>query len=328
MTKALWILAVLATVFFLRAAQSVVIPIAIAVLFSYALEPVVASLERHHMPRLAGAAIVLLLILGAGAAGAYALRNDVTQLIEALPIALQRARDMVISHLGVAQVAQEQGAETGTMTSALVQRGVAAVFALAGHFVVVLFLIYFLLISRHQVRDRMVEIAGPDPRRRRLTSTIIDDINAQIQRYLLVLVVTAAIVGVATWGVLAWMGVQHAAMWGILAGVFNPIPYFGPVIVCGGLLAVGVAQGAGISQALQMSGAALVITSLEGWLITPPLMGKAEHMSALAVFVGLLVWTWVWGAWGTILAVPMLVVIKSVADHVEPLQPMGRLMAP
>jgi predicted PurR-regulated permease PerM len=327
-TKALWILAVLATVFFLRAAQSVVIPIAIAVLFSYALEPVVAWLERHHMPRLAGAAIVLLLILGAGAAGAYALRNDVTQLIETLPIALQRARDMVISQLGVAQVVQEQGTETGTMTSALVQRGVAAVFALAGHLVVVLFLICFLLISRHQVRDRMVEIAGPDPRRRRLTSTIIDDINVQIQRYLLVLVVTAAIVGVATWGVLAWMGVQHAAMWGILAGVFNPIPYVGPVIVCGSLLAVGVAQGAGISQALQMSGAALVITSLEGWLITPPLMGKAEHMSALAVFVGLLVWTWVWGAWGTILAVPMLVVIKSVADHVEPLQPMGRLMAP
>jgi predicted PurR-regulated permease PerM len=57
-------------------------------------------------------------------------------------------------------------------------------------------------------------------------------------------------------------------------------------------------------------------------------MGKAERMSALAVFLGLLVWTWIWGAWGTILAVPMLVVIKSVADHVAHLKPLGRLMAP
>jgi predicted PurR-regulated permease PerM len=64
-----------------------------------------------------------------------------------------------------------------------------------------------------------------------------------------------------------------------------------------------------------MTGAAIVIASLEGWLLTPPLMGKAEHMSALAVFLGLPLWTWVWGARGTILAVPMLVVIKSVADQ-------------
>ena len=77
-----------------------------------------------------------------------------------------------------------------------------------------------------------------------------------------------------------------------------------------------------------MSGAAIVITSLEGWLITPPLMGKVERMSALVVFLGLLLWTWVWGAWGTVLAVPMLVIIKSVADHVRQLRPVGRLMAP
>ena len=77
-----------------------------------------------------------------------------------------------------------------------------------------------------------------------------------------------------------------------------------------------------------MSGAALAITSLEGWLLTPPLLGKAARMNALVVFLGLLVWTWIWGAWGTILAVPMLVMVKSVADHVESLKPVSRLMAP
>jgi predicted PurR-regulated permease PerM len=209
-----------------------------------------------------------------------------------------------------------------------VQRAVGSIFALAGHLTVIVFLIFFLLLSGHHVRDRIVEVSGPDKEDQRLAARIIDDVNAQIQRFLLVRLVTSAVVAAVTWGVLALMGVANAAVWGILAGVFNSIPYFGPVIVSGGLLVVGLVQGGGAAEALKMAGAALVITSLEGWLLTPPLMGKAERMSLLAVFLGLLLWTWIWGAWGTILAVPMLVVLKSLGDHVESLKPVGRLMAP
>jgi predicted PurR-regulated permease PerM len=208
----------------------------------------------------------------------------------------------------------------------LIQNAASSVFGLAGQVLVVFFLVFFLLLSGHHVRDRLIEIAGPEERR--TTERILDEINAQVQRFLLVRVATSTIVGAATWLVLAWMGVENAGMWGALAGVFNSIPYFGPVIVSGGLFGVGIVQGGGITQALEMSGAALVITSLEGWLLTPPLLGKAERMSALAVFLGLLLWTWIWGAWGTILAVPMLVVVKSVADRVDALKPVGRLMAP
>jgi predicted PurR-regulated permease PerM len=225
---------------------------------------------------------------------------------------------------------QQQGSPGGMGQGVVgvVQRGVGSVFALAGHITVIVFLVFFLLLSGEHVRARIIEVAGPDDDRRRTAARIIDDINAQVQRFLVVRLVTAAIVGGLTWAVLAWMGVQHAAVWGILAGVFNSIPYFGPIIVTGGLLIVGVVQGDGLAQALQMAGAALLITSLEGWLLTPPLMGKAERMSALAVFLGLLLWTWIWGAWGTILAVPMLVIIKSVADHVPRLKAISRLMAP
>lgn len=158
--------------------------------------------------------------------------------------------------------------------------------------------------------------------------TIVNDINAQIRRFLVVRLITAAIVGAVTWAVLALVGAQNAAVWGIFAGVFNSIPYFGPIIVSGGLLIVGIVQGGGFAQALQMSGSALVITSLEGWLLTPFPMGKAGRMRAIAVFLGLLVWTWIWGVWGTVLAIPMLVIVKSVGDHAPPLKPLGRLMAP
>jgi predicted PurR-regulated permease PerM len=325
----LWILAVIASLFLLRAAKTLFIPIALAVLISYALAPVVSWLERHRVPRLAGAAFVLLLIVGGAGGGAYALRSDASEVIEMVPTAVQRAREMVVRQLGRdwTEPAASQGS-SDAVPGSVVQRAAGAVASFAGHALVVFFLIYFLLISGHHVRDRLIEIAGPDRERRRTVSTIVDEINTQIQRYLLVLLVTGVIVGLATWLVLAWMGVKHAAMWGILAGIFNSIPYFGPVIVAGGLFAVGLVQGGGVSQALQMSGAAIAITSLEGWLIAPPLLGKAERMSALAVFLGLLLWTWIWGAWGTVLAVPMLVVVKSVADRIPSLRPVGRLMAP
>jgi predicted PurR-regulated permease PerM len=340
-----WILVALASLWFLRAARSVLIPIALAVLISYALEPVVTWLERRHVHRVLASVIVLLLVVGGAAAGAYSLKDDAARLAEALPSAAERARELVTSQLGsgveavnkaTAAIGRESsndgGQQTPTGTSgqasgSWLQRAVSAIFGFAGHLVIIVFFVFFLLISGHHVRNRLVEIMGPDADDRRTTAAVIDEINAHIQRYLVVLLFTGAVVGVSTWLVLLWVGAQHAAMWGLLAGIFNSIPYFGPVIVSGGLFVVGLVEGS-LTQALQMSGAAVIITSLEGWLLTPPLMGKVERMSSLTVFTGLLLWTWVWGAWGTVLAVPMLVIIKSTADHVPQLRPLGRLMAP
>jgi predicted PurR-regulated permease PerM len=352
LASAVWIVAIVAVVFLLRAASQLLIPIVLAVLFSYALGPVVAWLARRHVPRLVGAGALLAIILGLSGWGAYSLRDDALQALEALPDAARRARTLVWSGgksdpgrqvqraaeaiQGSAQTDRvetpgagedRQPRSTGAMSD-WVQRGVGSVLALAGHITVIVFLVFFLLISGSHFRTRILEIAGPHLERRRITASIIDDINAQIQRFLLVHVFTAAVVATATWGVLAWMGVSQAAVWGILAGVFNSIPYFGPIIVSGGLLVVGLMQSGDPMQAIKMAGAALVITSLEGWLLTPPLLGKAERMHVVVVFLGVLVWTWIWGGWGTILAVPMLVVVKSVADHVESLKPVRRLMAP
>jgi predicted PurR-regulated permease PerM len=275
---ALWILTTVAVLMFLRAASQLLIPIVLAGLVSFALEPVVAWLARHRVPRLAGTSLLLLSLLALASWGVYGLRDDVVRATEALPEAARRAREFITSSsTGPAASVQEAtdvlrgtaGSSAGPGVSTLVQRGVGSIVTLAGHLMVIVFLVFFLLISGHHVRQRLVEISGPARDRRALTSTVIDDINAQIQRFLLVRAVTAAIVGVATWLVLVWLGVQNAAVWGILAGVFNSIPYFGPVIVSGGLFIIGLVQGGSASQALQMAGAALVITSLEGWLLTP-----------------------------------------------------------
>jgi len=350
-----WVVAAVAMVFLLRAASQLLIPIVLAVLISYALEPVVAWMHRRRIPRVAGAGVLLMCILGLTGWGAYSLRDDAVQAFEALPEVARRARALVWSQgesspgqrvreaaeelqrpsqsgrtdvpTGRADTEEQSGATSSVITQ-WVQRAVGSVLALAGHITVIVFLVFFLLISGSHFRKRIIEIAGPQRDDRRTIATIIDDINAQIQRFLLVRLVTAIVVALATWAVLAWMDVRQAAVWGILAGVFNSIPYFGPVIVSGGLLMVGLVQSGELAQAVKISGAALVVTSLEGWLLTPPLMGRAEHMHAIIVFLGVLLWTWIWGAWGTILAVPMLVIVKSIADHVESLKPVSRLMSP
>jgi predicted PurR-regulated permease PerM len=328
----LWILAVIAGLLFLREASTLLIPVVLAVLVSYTLEPIVSWFAARGLPRIVGTTLVLLTLLGACAWGAYSLSDDAERALQSIPEALERARTFVLRSFGNVTPAaagdSTQSMGDGFSVTNLAQSVAQSLFALAGNITVIVFLVFFLLIAGPHVRNRIVEIAGPAREGRRTAAGIIDDINAQIQRFLLVRLVTAVIVAIVTWAVLAWMGVANAAVWGTFAGVFNSIPYFGPVIVSGGLLVVGLVQDGNATRALEMSGAALVITSLEGWLITPPLMGKAERMSALAVFLGLLLWTWIWGAWGTLLAVPMLVVIKSIADHIEPLNPLGRMMAP
>ena len=102
-------------------------------------------------------------------------------------------------------------------------------------------------------------------------------------------------------------------MWGLLAGLFNSIPYLGPVIVTVGLGVVAFMQFDDLLKSAYVCGAAFAITSLEGFLLTPALMGRAAQMNPVAIFVGLLFWTWIWGVWGTVLAVPMLMMLKRSA---------------
>ena len=108
--------------------------------------------------------------------------------------------------------------------------------------------------------------------------------------------------------------------------MFNSIPYFGPVVVTGGTAVIAFLQFGSVEKVLLVAGAALAITSLEGFLLTPWLTSRAARMNAVAMFVGLIFWGWVWDVWGLLLAVPMLMVMKAVCDHVEDLKPIGELL--
>jgi predicted PurR-regulated permease PerM len=167
---------------------------------------------------------------------------------------------------------------------------------------------------------------GPTLTKKKVTVQILDLMNARIERFLIVQVFTSLLVAIATGFALWGIGLDQPGVWGLMAGIFNSIPYFGPVIVTAGLAIVGFVQFGTIEMALYVCAITLVITSLEGWLLTPALMGKAGEMSPAAIFVGLLFWSWMWGVAGMILAVPLMMATKVICDHVEDMQWIGEML--
>ena len=352
---ALTVLAGLALVAFVQYAQAVLIPIVLGILISYAVDPLVAWLARRRIPRPIGAAVVLILLVGACGSAIYSLRFEATTLVEQLPQAARRVRHQLESGRPTTAVAIEkvqkaanelQKAADAAATPPPPPSGVTrvqieqppfnigdyilwgsiSVATAAGQALLIVFLVYFLLSSGDLYKRKLVKIVGPSLTRKKVTVQILDEIDRQIETFLEVQVLTSALVAAATWLSFRMVGMEQAAVWGILAGIFNSIPYFGPVLVTGGVAVAAFLQFGTIQMTLFVSGLALAITSLEGLLLTPWLTSRATRMNAVAVFVGLLFWGWVWSVWGMLLAVPMLVVLKTICDHVEDFKPIGELL--
>lgn len=353
---ALTVLTVLAVIFVLHWARAFFIPLMLGVMISYAFSPIVNRMQKWQIPRAIGAAVLLIGIVAGTGSLVYSLSDEAAQLVETLPDAAQKFRKALRKEWGTTDGAMEQmqqaavqlesAANETIAPAATAPKGVtrvliekpklnisdylwtgtlgAAVFA--GQAVMVLFLTYFLLVSGDTFRRKLVRITGPTLSKKKVTLQVLDEITALIQRYLLVQIFTSIVVGVATWLAFLWIGLEHAAIWGIVSGVFNMIPYLGPVIVTGGTGLVGFLQFGTVSMALVVAGISLVITTLEGYLLTPWLTGRASRMNAVVVFVGVLFWGWLWGVWGLLLGVPIIMMIKAICERVEDLKPVGELL--
>ena len=204
--------------------------------------------------------------------------------------------------------------------------GTLGLLALLGQTMVVMLVAFFLLASGNNFRRKMVKLAGPKLSQKRVTIQALDEIHGQIQRYLMVQLATSVVVGVLTGLAFLALGVEHAAVWGVVAGVTNLIPYVGAVIVGAGSAVVALLQFGAIDQALLVGGSSFAIHAVVGNLLTPWLTGKASRMSPFAVFVGVLAFGWLWGAVGLILGVPILMVVKTVCDRVDELKPVGEFL--
>jgi predicted PurR-regulated permease PerM len=353
MSLALTVLAGIALVSALYLARAFFVPLLIGILASYALRPVVDWLEAHYVPRPAGAALVLLVLVGGLSWVGYALSDDAAAMIERLPEAARKLRhDMSTSRASgrtPLQNMQEAANEIqGAAAEAALKPGkrAAAVQApqpsvwlrdyavaqsrllitVAAQAPMVLLLTYFLLASGVHFRRKLVYLVGPSLSRKKDAVRILEEIDAQVQRYLLVMLMSNALVGIGTWLAFEALGMEHAGVWGVAAGVLHFIPYLGSALIVFGSAIAAFLQFGTAPHALAVAGVALLVAGAIGHVFMTWLQSRAARVNAAVLFIALLFFGWLWGVWGLLLGAPLLAIVKVVCDRIDALKPVGELL--
>jgi predicted PurR-regulated permease PerM len=314
---------------------------------------VVDWLQAHHLPRAAGAALALLALAGSLSWVGYALSDDAAAMIERLPEAARKLRqEMSASRASgktplqnmqeaaseiegaAADAAQKPGKRAAAARApepsvwlrnyAVAQSGLLV--SVAAQAPIVLLLAYFLLASGVHFRRKLVHLVGPSLSRMKDAVRILEEIDAQVQRYMLATLASNTLVGVGTWLAFEALGMEHAGVWGVAAGVLHFIPYLGSAAI---VLAGGVAaflQFGSAWHALAVACVALLVAGSIGLVFMTWLQSRAARVNAAVLFIALLFFGWLWGVWGLLLGAPLLAIVKSVCDRVETLKPVGELL--
>lgn len=351
---ALGILATVALIFALDWAQPFLITLLLGILFAYTLNPLVVGLERYKVPRIVGSSVVMLAVIFAIGFGTYALRGQVQRIFAQLPEAasklsagLNKMRSGPLSNMQNVQTAANtlekatKDADSSTLpkrtTHVVIDQptfklsnflwiGSRGVFAFIGQTAMVLFLVFFFLIGGDMFKRKLVRLAGPTLTSKKITVHILDDINESIQKYMFMLLVTNILVGLLTWIVLSWIGLENAGAWAVAASLLHVIPYAGSALTAAVLGMAAFMQFGSLSTGLVAIGASLAIATFVGTFVTTWMTGRFAKMNTAAVFVSLLFWAWLWGVWGMLLGIPLIVIVKVVSQHVEQLHSVAELL--
>ena len=353
MGAAVVVLAVIALVAALYLARAFFVPLLIGILASYMLRPVVDWLKALHVPRPVAAALVLVVLVGSLSWIAFSLRDEATTMIENLPETAHKLRqNLSAARAGSPTALQNMQKAANELQGAAADAGLkpgarvvaarepeptawlrdyalaqsALVIAVAAQAPIVLLLTYFLLASGQHFRRKLVQFVGPTLSRQKEAVHILEEINVQIQRYLLVTLVSNTLIGVCTWLAFRALGMEQAGVWGFAAGVLHFMPYLGPALIA---LASGVAafmQFGSPLNALAVAGASLLVAGVIGVVFMTWLQSHFAHMNAAVLFIALLFFSWMWGVWGLLLSAPLITIAKVVCDRVKSLKPVGELL--
>jgi predicted PurR-regulated permease PerM len=349
---ALGVLAVLALVAALYLARGFFVPLLIGILASYALHPMVDWLETWRVPRGLGAALVLAMAVGSLAWIGVSMSDDAEALIEKLPEAARKLReDLSIARSGaptalqnMRQAAKElegAAADAGAKPKALAVAPQAAeptwlrdytlaqsalLATVAAQTPIVLLLTYFLLASGRHFRRKLLQLVGPSLAAKKDAVEILEEVDVQVQRYLLAMLASNALLAAGTWLAFLALGLDQAGVWGVAAGVLHFIPYLGAALIA---LASGVAaflQFGSPLYSLAVAGVSLVVAGAIGFVFMTWLHGRFARVNAAVLFISLLFFGWLWGVWGLLLGAPLVAIAKVVFDRVQALKPAGELL--
>ena len=344
---AIQIIAFLLSLAALRYARGFLAPLMVAVLVALALAPPVRQLARA-MPRWLASGIVVLGIGATVAATTWLLWDDLAVFSRRLPAIVRDIRETIQSaspRQGLLRQLQQAVSELERVTAPPkpteatpvqivepldVQRQMMSGARTAGGYllqgVLLLFLVYFLLASGDLIKTKVVKLSGDRLSQRKVTVQMIDEISTKISRFVFYMFWSGAVVGLATWLAFWLLGMRYAGLWGVAAGVLNCIPYFGPTVIMVASAAAALLQFQSLSMIAAVSGASVLITAIEGFLLMPIFLGQAARVNSVAVFVSVMFWGWLWGALGMLLAVPILMMMKTIADRVETLSSLSELL--
>jgi predicted PurR-regulated permease PerM len=353
---ALGVLASFAFIFALSWARAFAIPLLLGIVLSYTLYPLVAWLEAIRVPRVIATVIVMVGMLGGLAFGVYSLRGQMQTIIGQLPEAATKLSaglaSMRVGPIGNMQIMQNAATQ---MEKAATQAagGTAAPRQAATHVIVdqptfklstflwkssmetigalgqaamVIFLVFFLLVGGNRFKRNLVRVTGPSLSRKKITVNILNDINHSIQKYLLMLLTTNLVIALLTWAVFRWLGLENAGAWAAAAGLLHIVPYLGPAVIALATATAAFIQFDSPAMALLVAGASLAIATVIGTFVTTWMTGRIANTNSAAVFISLMFWGWLWGVWGMLLSVPILVIVKVVSQHVEQLHPVAELL--
>ena len=352
-TVALTVIALILGLVAIRMGAAFFIPLLLSLFLNYALSPVVSRLEGWGVPRTIGAALVILAFSAAIAGALYRVASDAGDVLQEIPSAVQRMRIALThaqqDHTGALEHVQRTAAELQKLAeaaspepakpkapapaatvdiSAMLLIGTSNIAIAIGQLASALFLTLFLLSAGDLFRRKFLRAVGGTLSRRKVTLRILDGVDLQNQRYFAIVLAVNVAVGVVTGVGFYALGLERPAVWGIAMAVLHTIPYIGSALLAGAAALVAYGQFGTWHVALLAAALPLLVAAVLGIGLQTWWMGKSARMNTPAVFVSLLFWGMLWGGWGLLLAVPIMVAIKTLCDHVKRLKPYAEILGP
>ncbi len=320
-------------------AKDLLLPIVLGFLLALTLSPVSRALKRAGIPHVVsaillvtatGAVVLSIIIASAGTVAAWSdeipkMGVEIQQKLRSMSDAVDNVRAVTDE---VERMSKTEGGtpEVTVKQPTLLDNAFDTFTSFGATFAVTLVLALFLLSSGQLFYLKLVQ-AFPTMTGKKRALTTVYDVEKRVSRYLLTITVINVCLGVCVGGYLMLLGLPGAYIFGIAAFLLNFLPYIGGVL---GTLLVGayaIVTFDTVGYALLAPLGYQVLTATEGQFITPMIVGRRLEMNTVAVFLTVVLWGWLWGIPGALVAVPFLVVFKVICENFEPLQTIGNFLS-
>lgn len=325
----------------LYAARAVLIPMAFAVFLYLMLVSPVRALRRWGVPSSLGAGLVLAAFLAVAGLGAAQLFKPASDWFAKMPETLRRVEYRVrrlrapvmemnrtarrverMANVNAdADAAPEVKVKAPSLAGAVLSNGVSFLAGLG----LTLVLLYFLLAYGDLLLDNLPEMFPGTDRRR--TRALVHDVQENISGYLGTITLINIGLGATEGIAMGLAGMPNPVLWGVMAGLFNYVPFLCDVAGTGIVALVALFTFDSLGHALLTTGLFYAITAAEGSFLVPMILGRRFTLNPLFIFLSLAFWGWIWGPAGAFLAVPMLAMAKIICDRVPALAGAGRMLS-